>query len=174
MKSAKTNRYCITLALAAVIGWGSPLVAIEPEPPSPPPCEWAFVDALSAPLTWTAHWKRDEKRQDEASLLGGVRVEADFPDPEGVLETAYQDLGAFFESVGVPSDGRYRIITEQIPTQRFETFKLIVSEKECRIQAGDTEGIRRGIFFLQDELMRSEGPFLALGEKERSPFIHTQ
>jgi len=174
MKGLKTRRYCIALTLVAAMRWGSPLVAMEPEPPSPPPNEWAFVDALSAPLTWKPHWNREEKRQDEASLRNGVRVEADFPDPEGVLKTAYQDLDAFFESVGVPADGRYRLVTEQIPTQRFETFKLIVSENECRIQAGDTEGIRRGIFFLQDELMRAEGPFLALGEKERAPFIHTR
>ncbi len=163
------------MALLAAMGLGAPADAKDPEPPpSPPQSEWAFVDALSAPLVWIPHWNRDERKHGEASLRSGVRVEAVFPDPRGVLDTAYQDLQAFFESVGVPTDGPYRIITERVPMQPFEAFKLIVAESHCRIQAGDTEGIRRGIFFLQDELMRAEGPFLVLGEKERSPFIRTR
>ncbi|HQE81947.1 MAG TPA: hypothetical protein PLM14_03035 [Candidatus Hydrogenedentes bacterium] len=156
-------------------GIGAPAGVVSPEPPpSPPQSEWAFVDALAAPLTWNPHWERTEKKAGEASLLEGVRIEPGFPDPDSVLETAYQDLRAFFESVGLPINGPYRITTEQVSTQRFETFRLAVSENECRIQAGDTEGIRRGIFFLEDQLMGAEGPFLPLGQIERAPFIHTR
>ncbi|NOY42199.1 MAG: hypothetical protein GXP26_10225 [Planctomycetes bacterium] len=174
MMNCETYRYFLTLILLATLGLGAAADAMEPEPPSPPPNEWAFVDALSAPLIRVPHWSRDKKRQGEASLQGGVRVETTFPDPEGILETAYQDLDAFFDRTGISTNGPYRIVTEKIPTQRFETFKLTITENECRIQANDTEGIRRGIFFLQDELMRAEGPFLAIGEKQRSPFIHTR
>jgi hypothetical protein len=143
-------------------------------PPSPPPSEWAFVDALAAPVSWTPHWDRDEPNPNEANLKTGVRVEPAFPDPEGLLETAYADLHAFFTSTGIPQDGPYQIVTEQVPTAKFETFRLVVSANECRIQANDTEGIRRGIFFIEDELLRAEGPFLALGETERTPFIHSR
>jgi hypothetical protein len=160
-----------TLLCAVAIGIGAP--AQDP-PPSPPPSEWAFVDALAAPITWNPHWLRDEKKDGEASLKAGVRVEATFPDPNGLLDTAYEDLDAFFKKAGLPTDGPYRIVTEQMTTERFETFRLVVSESECRIQANDTEGIRRGIFYLEDELMRADGPFLTLGETERSPFIHTR
>ena len=125
-------------------------------------------------MVWLPHWNRAEQQGDEANLSIGVHVEAAFADPEGVLDTAYQDLQAFFKSVGVPTDGPYRIVTERIPTRGFETFKLVVTENQCRIQAGDTEGIRRGIFFLQEELMRADGPFLAVGETDRSPFVRTR
>jgi len=164
MRSQKTRVYRVALALAVTWGWGVHSKAIEPKPPSPTPSEWAFIDALSEPLIWMPHWKRDQKKQGEASLQRGVRVEADFPDQEGVLETAYQDLDAFFSSVGVPAEGPYRIVTERIPTQRFETFKLVVGENECRIQAGDTEGIRRGIFFAK-RADTCRGPFSCLGRK---------
>ncbi len=149
-------------------------ILVPEPPPSPAPGEWDFVEALSAPLTWNPHWVRDKKAVNEADLLSGVSVEATFPDPEGVLETAYQDLQSFFESVEVPTNGAYRIVTEKRPMPKFEAFKLVVSENQCRIQAGDTEGIRRGIFFLQDELLRAEGPFLVFGEQERTPFIRTR
>jgi len=146
-----------------------------PTPPeSPGPDEWPFLTDLAAPMTYTAHWTRDTVEAGEANLRDGVRVEANFPDPDGILETAYTDLHDFFSQVGVPTDGSYRIITEQVPTDGFETFIVKVTETECRIQANDTEGIRRGIIFLEDELLRAEGAFLSLGEKKRSPFIRNR
>ncbi|MCC6694154.1 MAG: hypothetical protein IT365_00860 [Candidatus Hydrogenedentes bacterium] len=150
------------------------VVFAQEPPPSPPPSEWAFVDALAAPLILSPHWDRDEAKAGEVSLREGVRVESQFPDPEGLLETAFLDLRAFFGNAGIPANGPYRIIVEQIPTQQPETFRLVVSESECRIQSGDTEGIRRGIYFLEDELMSAEGPFLSIGETQRSPFIDTR
>ncbi|HOZ46462.1 MAG TPA: hypothetical protein PLO37_10810 [Candidatus Hydrogenedentes bacterium] len=158
------------LCIAASAGG---IVAHEP-PSSPHEGEWAFVDALAAPMEWHPHWNRREKATGEADLGAGVNIEAAFADPEGLLDAAYQDLNAFLRAVGVPLDGPFRIITEQVPTERFEAFRVVVSDGECRIQANDTEGIRRGVFFVQDALLASDGPFLALGETVRSPFIHTR
>ena len=163
---------CLTLFCAVAAGDGAS--GDMTPPPGPPQNEWDFVDALAAPVTWSPHWNRDEKRSDEASFMAGVCVNAAFPDPDKLLDTAYQDLNAFFISAGIATDGPYRIVTEQTPTEQFETFRLVVTENECRIQANDSEGIRRGIFFLEDELLRAEGPFLALGETERVPFVHSR
>ncbi len=148
--------------------------AIPEPPPSPPPDDWAFVDALAAPIQWRAHWDREDAQDDEVALKSGVRIETAFPDSEGLLDTAYEDLHAFFAAVNIPTEGPYRIVTEQSETKQFEAFRLVVSEQECRIQANDREGIRRGIYFLEDTLLGADGPFLILGETERSPFIHTR
>ena len=156
-----------------LIGFCLTASAQEP-PPSPGEAEWRFVDALAAPMVWHPHWTRTTNTDREASLKDGVQVEPRFPDSDGVLETAYEDLGNFFTSVGVPMNGPFRIITEKIPTPKHEAFTLAVSESECRIQANDTEGIRRGIYFLENELLRADGPFLALGETQHSPFVHTR
>ena len=173
MRDGRLDVCCALALLVATLVAGARAAETEP-PESPFQSEWPFLQDLSAPLTFQAHWTRTEKNDGEASLRDGVRVEANFPDPDGLLETAYADLNTFFGSVGVPAEGAYRIVTEQIPTEQFETFTLAVSETECRIQANDTEGIRRGIFFLEDELLRAEGPFLAVGEQRRSPFIRTR
>ncbi|MCL4691368.1 MAG: hypothetical protein KJ060_02520 [Candidatus Hydrogenedentes bacterium] len=149
--------------------------AVVPEPPpSPPPGEWAFVDALAAPIQWHPHWTREDAQDNEIDLKPGVRIEGEFLDPEGLLDTAYADLNAFFAAVDIPTKGPFRIVTEQSETTRFEVFRLVVSEQECRIQANDSEGIRRAIFFLEDTLLSADGPFLTLGVTERSPFIHTR
>lgn len=146
----------------------------EEAPPSPGEADWKFVETLAAPMTWHPHWTRDTKTDNEASLQGGVQVEANFPDGDKVLETAYDDLGNFFRSVGIPAGGSFHIITEQVPTDELESFTLAISADECRIQANDPEGIRRGIYFLEDELLRADGPFLAIGNIQRSPFIKTR
>ncbi|MCC6488383.1 MAG: hypothetical protein IT364_12875 [Candidatus Hydrogenedentes bacterium] len=161
----------IALATACCVATG--VFAQEP-PPSPPPGEWAFVDALAAPLNLSPHWDREEAKTGEVSLRGGVSVESRFPDPEGSLETAYQDLRRFFAHASIPVDGPYRIVTEQIPAQQPEAFRLVVSGNECHIQSGDAEGIRRAIYFVEDELLGAEGPFLTIGETVRVPFIDTR
>lgn len=163
------------MRIIAVLVAGFTLAASAQEPPvSPSEAEWRFVDALAAPMTWHPHWSRATKTDREASLKDGIQVDAQFPDPDGLLETAYDDLDKFFASVGLLTNGRFRIITEKIPTPKHEAFTLAVSESECRVQANDTEGIRRGIYFLEDELLRADGPFLTLGETQRSPFVHTR
>ena len=40
-----------------------------------------------------------------------------------------------------------------------EAFRIEIDENICRILASDTEGIRRGIFFIEDEMLKLNGPF---------------
>lgn len=163
----------VTSCLAATNPAQASALLTEP-PVSPVESEWRFVDALAAPMTWHPRWTREAAANDEVSLKQGVKIEKGFPDADGSLDTAYADLHEFFKCVGLSEGGPFRIVTERAPMPKFETFKVIVSETECRIQANDTEGIRRGIFFVEDELMRADGPFLKVGETLRSPFIHTR
>ncbi len=168
-------KFVLSLAILNSLCLVSSVGAQVPLPPeSPGPDAWPFLTDLAAPMTYTAHWTRDVATAGEVNLGEGVAIEANFPDPDGILETAYADLNTFFGSVGIPTEGAYRIITEQVSTELFETFTLSVSENECRIQANDTEGIRRGIFFLEDELLKAEGSFLRVGETKRSPFIRNR
>lgn len=171
MHSYRILLFLIILASSA-IGTASAQYLEPPE--SPGPEAWPFLTDLAAPIQWRSHWTRETPATGEVSLHGGVRVEAGFPDPDGVLETAYQDLDTFFTAASIPRDGAYRIVTEQMPTDTYEAFQITVTETECRIQANDTEGIRRGIFFLEDELLRAEGPFLKPGVTQRKPFIRNR
>lgn len=143
-------------------------------PVSPGESDWQFVETLAAPVTWHPHWTRDTHTDSEVNLQRGVQVEARFPDAGGVLETAYDDLDRFFVSVGIPTGGPFRIVTEQVPASEPESFTLAVTTDECRIQASDTEGVRRAIYFLEDELLRADGPFLTIGKTQRAPFIKTR
>jgi hypothetical protein len=138
MHAAYRPRFAVLALLLLVM---RPATAQFPEPPeSPGPEAWPFLRDLAAPIQWRFHWTREAAASDEVSLRGGIRVEATFPDPDGVLETAYQDLDTFFAAASIPRDGAYRIVTEQVPTETFEAFRITIAETECRIQATIPKG----------------------------------
>jgi hypothetical protein len=141
-------------------------------PAQPGEDSWHFIEDLKAPM-WTKHdWKTNSPGPQYADLTGGVHVKAGFVDPKGRLETAYEDLQSFFAAGGITgNNGKYLIETLQIDGLEGEAFRLEIEPKVCRILAGDVEGIRRGIFTLEDQMLSLRGPFLRLGTTERHPFI---
>jgi len=122
---------------------------------------------------WTRHaWGMTHPGSQQANLSGGVYLKTGFSDPQGLLDTAYEDLRCFLAAAGVSSDnGAYIIETTKAPNLDLEAFRLEIKPQICRILAADTEGIRRGIFYIEDEMLRNRGPFLSSGTFERRPFI---
>ena len=47
----------------------------------------------------------------------------------------------------------------------------IFNQEVAGLAASDVDGIRRGIFYLEDEMLRQRGPFLHLGKVENHPII---
>ena len=150
------------------------LEGVAPPPAQPGEEAWTFIDDLKSPL-WDRHmWSPREAAAEEADLRSGVRVHARFPDPEGLLKTAYTDLGDFLAAGDVPQDGPYVIETDKVETSKAEAYRIDVTKDRCRILAADTEGIRRGVFQVEDMMLRAGGPFLPLGALERKPFIKSR
>ena len=79
------------------------------------------------------------------TAAGLIEISASFPDPDGVLETAY----AFLKRLKSPA---FTVITKQEKTNVFEEYELTLSPGECVIAANDTEGIRRGIYKVAEYL----------------------
>ncbi|MBE2204516.1 MAG: hypothetical protein IAE94_09290 [Chthoniobacterales bacterium] len=144
------------------------------EPVQPAEEEWRFVEDLKTPLWESLRWQRKPLRHGEVSLRGGVCVQSSFPDPGGVLETAFDDLRQFFTAGRISCKGEYSIHVRPGETEALEAYRLEVRRDGCTIVAGDSEGVRRGLFFLQDEILRTGGPFLPLGVTARKPQIRTR
>jgi hypothetical protein len=167
----------IGLLLALVFFAGCAPAPVPPEPvgdvpPQPGEDRWRFIDDLKAPM-WTRHpWGTTRPAGAHADLSRGVRLRTDFPDPHGRLEAAYEDLRRFLAAGRVRSDdGPYVIETASAPDLEPEAFKVEVGDAATRILGADVEGIRRGLFHLEDEMLRRRGPDLPLGAIERRPFI---
>ncbi len=140
--------------------------------PLPPDMPWKFYEDMRKPL-WSDHgWTQRPAATSQADLSQGVTLKLSFPDPKERLQTACDDLRKFFNAGHVPiKDRGYLIELVYDKTLIGEAFRIETDRNLSQIHAGDIEGIRRGIFSLEDEMLRNEGPFLTLGTMKRTPFI---
>ncbi len=141
-------------------------------PPQPATDSWKFIDDLQSPM-WTKHpWEKTTPKAGQADLSKGITIKANFPDPAKRLETAYDDLRQFLTAGDISTEnGEYIIETVSSTDLEEEAFRLEIEPNVCRILAGDAEGIRRGVFHLEDHMLRLRAALLPLGQIERRPFV---
>jgi len=135
-----------------------------------------FLDELHGPVhtALPAHWNCRQAAEGEVLVRSAV-ICANYPDVEGVLETAYADFGEFLELAGVMAAGEgFRFRTARDAGMPQEAYRITVNHEECLIESADTEGIRRALYYLEDEMCRREGNFLPLGEIYRYAVIKTR
>lgn len=141
-------------------------------PPQPPKESMYFIDDLKAPMWIHQPWGIIQAGNHEADISNGVTIKANFNDPKSRLETAYKDLTDFLAAGNVNTkDGKYIIETEYIAGLEDEAFKLEVGPQSCRILASGADGIRRGIFYVEDEMQKRRGAFLTLGNTTHFPAV---
>jgi len=141
-------------------------------PPQPGLDKWRFIDELKSPM-WTRHvWEVISPGPMQADLSNGVIIRDEFPDPDNRLETAYEDLRTFLGAGNISTGkGEYVIETLSSADLEGESFRMEIGRGSCRILAGNAEGIRRGIFQLEDEMLRIRGPYLPTGTTEKHPVV---
>ncbi len=153
--------------MKGVVNLGS--VRIDPFFEKQPPLR--FVEELKQPVhrEKPAWFTTKDPGDGEVSVTGAYLVK-EFSDTDGLLETAYADFDRFLQLYTIAGD-RYpiRIVYEDTPV--FEAYRLRITTQECVVGAADTEGIRRALIYLEDELCRRSGPVLTVGEIYRQPVI---
>ncbi len=134
----------------------------------------AFIDDLRSPVHTKAPigFGRTLIRAGEV-CINGIYVAEEFPDNEGLLETAYADFNLFLSICGMKGNS-YPIYIKRSAVLGTESYRIEVKENECIILAEDTEGVRRAIVYLEGEITKREGPFLPLGKTERRPYIRAR
>ncbi len=133
-----------------------------------------FVDELRKPVhTGKPEWfGRNRLNEGEVSAEGTYLIN-EFPDAEGLLETVIDDFNLFLQ-VHEIGGTQYPITLVQKPTECFEAYCIRVTEEGCIIEAEDTEGIRRGLIYIEDEMLRREGAILPSGDIYRKPSIRAR
>ncbi|MBQ2942085.1 MAG: hypothetical protein IJD97_07615 [Clostridia bacterium] len=134
--------------------------------------EKLFVEELKKPVHQVkpAYFNSRKAEKGEANVNGAF-LASEFSDE--LLDTSYADFGSFLKVYEIGGD-KYPIITRKGKTSVFEEYIITVTEKETVITAEDTEGIRRGLVFIEDEMRRREGAFLPIGEIKRTPHIKSR
>lgn len=137
--------------------------------------EKKFIEDLKKPLHKEAPkgYGTRSKAEGEICAKGMYLANRFSPDPKGLLETVYTDFARFLQVYGIGGD-RYPVRLEWGETPVFEAYRVKITAEGATVTAADTEGIRRGIIFLEDELRRREGAFLEPGEMTRKPHIRSR
>lgn len=144
----------------------------ESIPPQPPKESMYFIDDLKSPMWIRQPWGITKAESNEVDISNGITIKAGFSDPKNRLETAYQDLKDFLSAGNVDAkNGKYIIETAYAAGLAEEAFKLEISAQSCRILASGADGIRRGIFYIEDEMLKRRGAFLTLGNTEHFPAV---
>lgn len=132
-----------------------------------------FDKELSKPL----HTKRPPNWNKKKAACGEIFISSlsskwDFPDEEGLLYTSYEDFRKFMRCVGIEEakDG-FKLSFQKETLSCFEAYKIDVTLDGITVRAGDTEGVRRALIYIEDEMKRRAGSILTLGEISRIPFI---
>ncbi len=135
-----------------------------------------FIADLSSPVHARAplgFGKRVTPREGEISVKG-LYIKQKFPEGETILSSAYEDFAAFLSVTKVGGD-RFPIVIEKGHVKGVsESFRIRVSESGVTVTAEETEGVRRALVYLEEEMTKNEGPFLPLGTVERRPYIKTR
>ncbi len=143
-----------------------PFLNKQPEP--------VFMAELSEELhkNIPCGWNKRSPAEGEV-LIKEASMEFDFPDEELLLETVYEDFRAFLKVCHV-GKGAFVFKTSKNACMEKESYSITVNENSCCIEAGDTDGIRRAFYFIEDEMHRREGCFLPIGTISRAAVIKTR
>lgn len=145
---------------------------VDPFMDKQPPVE--FLDDLTRPMhnTTPERWNQRSSDMNEV-FIPAAKLVIDFPDPENVLETAYEDFLSFMKA-SLIEDGGFAFQVQLREDYEQEEYAIEVTKTGCIISAGDTEGVRRGLVFIEDEMSRREGSFLPLGIIRRKAVLKTR
>ena len=134
--------------------------------------EKTFIEELKTPVHALMPFYFGKRKKEEGEVgVSGMYLVPEFSD--ALLDTAYMDFSVFLKVFHMDGE-RYPLITRKGETSVFEEYKIVVEEDKTVLIAADTEGIRRGLVYLEDEMRRAEGPFLKKGETTRTPHIRAR
>ena len=130
-------------------------------PPQFPQGEPRFLEDLTSWKIAVPHW--DEKvlpGADDLDIRDGFTVDrSSFPDPEGLLTSVYDHLDRFRSSIGFTGTS-VAVKAVKCDDLTSESYRLKVDDTCVTIEAGNTEGARRGLYYFEEQLCASKNAFL--------------
>jgi len=135
--------------------------------------EISFGKKLSEPV----HKETPARWNEKAPATGEVRINKIcfgklFDDKEGLLDVAWADFREFMNISKIDEgSGGHTLSVVYEEQECFEAYTVEVSADDITIYASDTEGVRRALIYIEDEMKRRSGTDLPLGRIKRRPFI---
>ena len=120
-----------------------------------------FIKDLMRPMHDKApkSWNKRQKGEDEI-FITSLKLDFSFPDPEGLLETSFNDFKAFMKSSCISEGEGITLSTVYGKTQCKEAYTIEVDQNNIIVTAEDAEGIRRALIYIEDMMIANGGCFL--------------
>lgn len=135
----------------------------------------SFIEDLKKPLFTVAPDYYGKRPIEDGEIdVHGLYLRTLYPDdPDGLLETIYSDFSRFSKIYGIAGNC-YPIDLKKGNTTCFEAYRIEITATGITAIANDTEGIRRALIYLEDELRRRENAFLTPETICRAPHIRSR
>ncbi len=138
--------------------------------------EMGFIKNLTAPVhtELPKFWSARDLGDGEIKIES-IHIIAEFCDTDMLLVTAYEDFRTFAALAGInESEEGMPFTVAYGETDCHEAYSITVAHDGIKVTAADTEGIRRALIYIEDEMQRRGGSFLPIGEIKRKPFIKSR
>ncbi len=130
-----------------------------------------FINWLNSPIheSKPESFTKTAPESGEISVMGAYTAEV-YGEWKEIIATAVDDLTSFLSSSGI-SGKRYPIRITCSEGFGEQDYKISVNENECIICASHPEGARRAVYYLEEEMIKHDGPFLPIGDIVRTSRI---
>ena len=141
-------------------------------PPPFPDGEPGFIQELKSYDPRRVHWNTaGEIPAGFLKLSGKWEINKSFPDPEKLLETAYDAIERFAAENVPAADDKLVIVSKKNSTLSEEEYSITISAAGVTLQAADTEGLRRAVYNFLDICRSAEIPALEYQQIIRKPWL---
>lgn len=130
-----------------------------------------FVEDLKKPFFEhkPSNFNRTIAKKNEINI-DGIYLVNNFKNNLDLLSSVISDF-QLFTNVFEIKGNKYPVYLEYEENNVFESYNIEIKSDKTIIKAGDTEGIRRAIIFLEDQIISNEGPFLQICNINRKPWL---
>ncbi|OQA83258.1 MAG: hypothetical protein BWY31_02931 [Lentisphaerae bacterium ADurb.Bin242] len=132
--------------------------------------EWKFVGELRRKQPFEFRWCNRKPQAEEVDFSSGIRFPGQAPFPR--LATVWKSFERFLKNWPAKTSGNPLPLCFSIQQERlFESYDIVISERGIDVQAGDSEGIRRALYHLEDLFLSADAPYLKKGTLSRKPWL---
>ena len=176
--SELVDRRTVTLLGVLITAWRVGAGEVDSDywartfPAAPTTSAVEFGQAYARPERYVALWTA-QPAADECDLSAGVVVR----DAYGLtndLQTVRTDLDRFLGDVGLKTGRGKPLVLRREAVADHESYRLDVTPEGVTLVAGDDDGIRRGVYYLENRLLAFAAPALKVGSTVRRSWMKTR
>lgn len=125
-----------------------------------------FIDELRQPPNRKIRWNwQSYPKKNELNLRTGLWLNSNFPDPDNLLDTAYTDFTNFAKNNRICGNGTQLSICK-VSDLSGEDFAITVNTNGILLEAGCSEGVRRGMYRIITLLREQSHPGLPFQDRK--------